>query len=95
MISRREFIVTALAAAGASTGLTSCSSESSAGSYETVADRTWRHGKVAVGDKAALMHELVRYATLAPLAIILNAGNSALRWRHLDTAGSFTPVSRC
>jgi hypothetical protein len=66
MTSRREFVVTALAVASASAGLTSCSSESSAGSYETVADRTWRHGKVAAGDKAALMHELVRYATLAP-----------------------------
>ncbi len=31
-----------------------------------VAERTWRHGKVVGGDKAALMHELVRYATLAP-----------------------------
>jgi hypothetical protein len=66
MTSRREFVVTALAAAGAMAGLSSCSSESSGGRYETVADRTWRHGKVAAGDKAALMHELVRYATLAP-----------------------------
>jgi len=66
MSSRREFVVTALAAAGAMAGLTSCSSESGAGSYETVADRTWRHGKVAASDKVALMHELVRYATLAP-----------------------------
>lgn len=66
MTSRREFVVTALAAAGAMAGLSSCSSESSADSYETVADRTWRHGRVAAGDKAALMHELVRYATLAP-----------------------------
>jgi len=50
MTSRREFVVTALAGAGALAGLPSCSSESSADSYETVADRTWRHGKVAVGD---------------------------------------------
>jgi hypothetical protein len=47
-------------------GLPSCSSETSVDSYENVADRTWRHGKVAAGDKAALLHELVRYATLAP-----------------------------
>lgn len=66
MTSRREFVVTALTAAGAMAGLPSCSSESSADSYETVADRTWRHSKVAVGDKTALLHELVRYATLAP-----------------------------
>ena len=66
MTSRREFVVTALAAAGAMAALPSCSSDSSADSYETAADRIWRHGKVAAGDKAALMHELVRYATLAP-----------------------------
>lgn len=66
MTSRREFVVGALAAASAMAGATSCSSESSADSYETVADRTWRHGKVAAGGNAALMHELVRYATLAP-----------------------------
>jgi hypothetical protein len=66
MTSRREFLVTALGAAGAMAGLTSCLSESVAVSYETAANRTWRHGKVAAGDKAALMHELVRYATLAP-----------------------------
>jgi hypothetical protein len=66
MTSRREFVVTALTAAGAMAGLPSCSSESSADSYETVADRTWRHSKVAVGDKTALLYELVRYATLAP-----------------------------
>ncbi|MBS1135704.1 MAG: hypothetical protein H6R02_2845 [Burkholderiaceae bacterium] len=66
MTSRREFVVTLLAAAGATAGLPSCSSEFSTDSYETVADRTWRHGKVAAGDKAPLMHELVRYATLAP-----------------------------
>jgi len=66
MSSRREFVVTALASVGAIAGLPSCSSETSAGSYESVADRTWRHGKPAAGDKAALLHELVRYATLAP-----------------------------
>ena len=35
-------------------------------SYESVAARTWSHGKDAAGDKASLLHELVRYATLAP-----------------------------
>jgi hypothetical protein len=47
-------------------GLPSCSFERSADSYEDVAHRTWRHGQVAAGDKVALLHELVRYATLAP-----------------------------
>ena len=66
MTSRRKFIVTALSATGAMAGLPSCSSEPGADSYETVADRTWRHGKLAAGDQAAVLHELVRYATLAP-----------------------------
>lgn len=66
MSSRREFVFTALASVGAIASLPSCSSGTSADSYENVAERTWRHGKVAAGDKAALLHELVRYATLAP-----------------------------
>ena len=66
MSSRREFIFASLASVGAMAGLPSCSTESGVDSYENVADRTWRHGKDAVGDKAALLHELVRYATLAP-----------------------------
>lgn len=66
MTSRREFVLAALAGAGTMAGMTSCSSESGADSYDTVAARTWRHGKVAAGDRLALMHELVRYATLAP-----------------------------
>ena len=66
MASRRKFVFSALASIGATAGLSSCSSGSSVDSYENVADRTWRHGKVVVGDKAALLHELVRYATLAP-----------------------------
>ena len=66
MTSRRQFVGATLAATSAMAGLPSCSSESSADSYEAVADRTWRHGNVAAGDKTALLHELVRYATLAP-----------------------------
>ena len=66
MISRRKFIVTALSATGAMAGLPSCSSEPGAESYETVAERTWRHSGLAAGDQSALAHELVRYATLAP-----------------------------
>ena len=46
--------------------LPSCSSETGVESYEVVASRTWRHDQVAAGDKAALLRELVRYATLAP-----------------------------
>jgi hypothetical protein len=66
MTSRREFVVTTLASAGAMAALSSCSNETAADSYENVANRTWRHGKLGLGDKAALQRELVRYATLAP-----------------------------
>jgi hypothetical protein len=66
MSSRREFIFASLASVGAMASLPSCSTESGVDSYENVADRTWRHGKGVAGDKAALLHELVRYATLAP-----------------------------
>jgi hypothetical protein len=77
--SRREFVFTALASVGAAAGLPSCSSETDVDSYKTVADRTWRHGKVAAGDKPALLHELVRYATLAP------SSHNTQCWKfHLD-----------
>jgi len=66
MFSRRKFVGTALASVGAMAGLPWCSSEKSVDSYEDVASRTWRHGKVAAGDKAALQNELMRCATLAP-----------------------------
>lgn len=66
MSSRREFLLTALASAGAMASVSSCSSESSVDSYESVAARTWRHGQNVAGGKTALMRELVRYATLAP-----------------------------
>lgn len=93
MTSRREFVVATLTATGAMAGLQSCSSESSADSYETAADRTWRHGKPAVGDKTALMHELVRYATLAP------SSHNTQCWKFLleDGAISILPdlTRRC
>lgn len=66
MTSRREFIFAAFASVGAMTGLPSCSSRTNVDSYENVAERTWRHGKVAAAEKGALLRELVRYATLAP-----------------------------
>ena len=66
MSSRREFIFASLGSLGAMAVLPSCSTETGLDSYANVADRTWRHGKLAAGDKSALLHELVRYATLAP-----------------------------
>lgn len=87
MTSRREFIVNAMAAAGALASLPSCSSEPDTESYETVAERTWRHGKFAVSDQAALVHELVRYATLAPSS----HNTQCWRFRLEDGAISILP----
>lgn len=66
MPSRRDFLLGALGASGAVVVSPSCSSEPRADSYEAVAERIWRHGRVDAGDRTALLHELVRYATLAP-----------------------------
>lgn len=66
MSSRRKFILAALSSAGAVAGVQSCSSGTGSESYESTADRTWRHDKAATGDKSALLHQLVHYATLAP-----------------------------
>jgi hypothetical protein len=64
--SRRELILASLGSLGAISGLPACSTETGPDSYASVAERTWRHGRLATGDKTALLQELVRYATLAP-----------------------------
>lgn len=46
--------------------MASCSSGTFAVAYEDAVSSTWHHNKVSSGDKAALLRELVRYATLAP-----------------------------
>ncbi len=66
MVTRRDFIVSTSATIGGLATLSSCSSGSTADSYELAVSRTWHHSKVDAGDRSALLHELVRYATLAP-----------------------------
>jgi hypothetical protein len=87
MTSRREFVFTALASVGAMAVLPSCTSETSTDSYENVAERTWRQGQVATGDKAVLLHELVRYATLAPSS----HNTQCWKFRLEDSAISILP----
>ncbi len=65
MVSRREFIVSAAALGGLAT-IQACTPAKNSESYEQAVQNTWRHGKVDVHDKSALLHELVHYATLAP-----------------------------
>ena len=64
MVTRREFTLSGLASAGAIAGLSSCSSGTNG--YQATVENTWRHSRSEAGEKAALMRELVRYATLAP-----------------------------
>ncbi len=98
MATRRDFILASLGSLGAMAGLPSCSTETRVGlpscstetrvdSYENAADRTWRHGKLAAGDKAALLPELVRYATLAPSS----HNTQCWKFRLEDNAISIVP----
>lgn len=60
---RRHFVLGATALAASSSMLTACSSEAG---YEELARSLRRPGAMPQGDQSALLHELVRYATLAP-----------------------------
>ncbi|MCU0559086.1 MAG: hypothetical protein MUD16_02700 [Desulfobacterales bacterium] len=51
---------------GGLAAVSACSSEAVNDSYAHAVSSTWRHAKVDEGDKAAVLRELVRYATLAP-----------------------------
>jgi hypothetical protein len=66
MVSRRAFLFSTAATIGGLATQSSCSSEGIADSYERAASSTWRHGTRGASDKAGLLRELVRYATLAP-----------------------------
>ena len=91
MVTRRDFTLSALASVGGMATLPSCSVASGVASYEDVARSTWRHGQVAAGDKSALLHELVRYATLAPSS----HNTQCWKFRIDDAAISILPdVSR-
>lgn len=66
MVTRREFIVSTSATIGGLATVASCSSGTTAVSYENAVSSTWRHSTGGAGDKPTLLRELVRYATLAP-----------------------------
>jgi hypothetical protein len=66
MVSRREFLVSSIVATSGMTALPACSPRKTQEDYEQAASRIWRHGDANLGDRPALLHELVRYATLAP-----------------------------
>lgn len=59
-------MLASLGSLGAVSVLPACSTGAGIESYATVAHNTWRHGELASSDRAAILLELVRYATLAP-----------------------------
>jgi hypothetical protein len=65
-LSRRQFVSSAPVVLGGASLLSACSRGPDPEGYEAVAERTRRAGPLAGIEGAALSHELVRYATLAP-----------------------------
>ena len=61
-MSRRQVVLGAAAAVALPT-LAACESNAN---YAETARSTWRHSGALTGDRLATLHELVRYATLAP-----------------------------
>ena len=66
VITRRQFVSRAPAILGSAAMLAACSTGTDAEGYEAVAARTWHLGALNGLEGAALVIELVRYATLAP-----------------------------
>ena len=67
MVTRRQFILSATSIPGGLLALQACSSGTPGNvSYEESARRTWRPAEGGLSDRSSLLHELVRYTTLAP-----------------------------
>jgi hypothetical protein len=67
MLTRRQFMHAAPLASAGLLGLPGCApGTSSNGSYEQAVLETWRNAKGRLQEPAALLQELVRFATLAP-----------------------------
>jgi hypothetical protein len=66
MLSRRTFIVTAGSVPVTSLALQSCTAADGSAGYLNEVQRVWQPGSRGVADRALLMRELVRCATLAP-----------------------------
>ena len=66
MFTRKQFIRSGAALAGAPLLLQACSPMTGKETYEATVSRIWRPAEVAKGDSLAIRRELVRYATLAP-----------------------------
>lgn len=66
MVTRRRFVLSATSIPGGLLAMQACSSDTTSYvSYEEATRRTWRHTEGSLSDSSSLLHELVRYATLA------------------------------
>ena len=66
MITRRQFVLAATSIPGGLPALQACSSDTPGNvSYEEATRQTWRHTEGGISKRSSLLHELVRYATLA------------------------------
>lgn len=66
-ITRRQFAISTLPSLGAAVSLSACSNNSSPDDYSTLSTAIRRPSALsALTDVAAINHELIRYATLAP-----------------------------
>ena len=66
MLTRRQFVLAATSIPGGLPALQACSSDTASHvSYAETSRQTWRHTEGAMSERSSLLHELVRYATLA------------------------------
>lgn len=87
MVSRREFMASAAAAAGGALTDAGCASMDGEDSYQATVRKTWRHTQGSMADRSSLMRELVRYATLAPSS----HNTQCWKFRPAETAVSILP----
>lgn len=94
IITRRQFISSAPAILGGSSVLAACSQSPDPDSHKAVAAQTWRRGSLLGLEGAALSHELVRYATLAPSSHYTQCWKFAVDDKAYDPARHVTTLSR-
>lgn len=93
IISRRQFVSSVPAVFGGASILSACSQASDPEAYEAVAAQTWRVGPLVGLEGAAVSHELVRYATLAPSSHNTQCWKFALQYKAITILPD--PLRRC
>ena len=91
MLTRRQFVFAAASLPGGLFALQACSSDTASQvSYAEASQRTWRHTEGAMSERSSLLHELVRYGTLAA------SSHNSQCWKfHVEAhATRFCPICR-